>query len=145
MKQITLIRCEVMTIGNRFRSKGLTLSQALKKAWQIVKTSKISTKVKGVAYGIGQKALERLTRYNHNEIYVTLERDALNLYDNNAVAVNIGVHNKGAVQIGYLPSPLAKIIAPILDKGIEVKALYKEIRGKYSAYMNYGLEIELVF
>ncbi len=66
---------------------GLTLSEAFKKAWSIIKGRVITTKVKGVTYGIGQKALEHLTHYANDEITILLNREAANLYDSNAIEV----------------------------------------------------------
>ena len=142
MNTIHSIRKKVMTIGNRLHNKGLTLSQALKRAWLIVKTG-ITTKVKGVSFGSSQRALQRLTAYRPDDIMIDLKRDAANLYDSNAIEVHAGVKNKGSVKIGYLPSPLACIISPLLDMGYAIKAVYGEIRGKYEPYMNLGIEIKL--
>ena len=143
MNTINRMRQKVMIIGNRLHSKGLTLSQALKRAWIIIKAG-IKTKVKGVTrQPNAQRALQRLTAYSHNEIIIGLKRDTGNLYDSNAVEVYAGVKNKGIVKIGYLPSPLVYIIAPLLDMGQRIKAAYGEIRGKYKPYMNLGIEIKL--
>ena len=143
MKQITLIRKKVTTMANRLVKMGLTLSTAFKKAWELVKGKTIVTKVKGVTFGNGQRVLERLTHYQPKQITVQLERELYNLYDSNAIAVNIGIKNKGIVKIGYLPAPLAKIISPLVDNGMTLKAFYSEIMGKYEDYMNYGLEIKI--
>ena len=142
MNTIQSIRKKVMTIGNRLHNKGLTLSQALKRAWMIVKAGVI-TKVKGVSFGNSQRALQRLTAYHPDDIIIDLKRDAANLYDGDAVEVYAGVKNKGVVKVGYLPSPLASVIAPLLDMGNKIKAVYSEIRGKYEPYMNLGIEIKL--
>ena len=141
MKTIQTVRQNVMRIGNRLHSKGLTLSQALKRAWAIVKRG-IITKVKGVTMQPkAQRALQKLTAYAPENIIITLKRDAANLFDGNAVEVHAGVINKGTVKIGYLPAPLASVIAPLIDMGNAVKAAYVEIRGKYEPYMPLGLEI----
>lgn len=139
---IKTIRQNVMRIGNRLHKKGVTLSEALKRAWQIVKSG-ITTKVKGVSFGIGQRALQRLTTYNPDSVIVSIKRDKGNLYDCNAIEVHAGVQNKGTVKIGYLPAPLAAVLAPCLDMGVQIKSRLKEIRGKYEPYMCLGIEIEL--
>lgn len=110
MKQITVIRRKVVTIANRLKKMGMTLSAAFKKAWELVKGKTIITKVKGVTFGNGQRILERLTHYRPEDIIVELEREPYNLYDGNAVAVNVGVVGKGIVKAGYLPSQLAKVV-----------------------------------
>ena len=141
MKTIQTIRQNVMRIGNRLHSKGLTLSQALKRAWAIVKHG-IITKVKGVTLlPKAQRALQKLTAYAPQDIIINLKRDSANLFDSNAVEVHAGVINKGTVKIGYLPAPLASVIAPLLDMGNAVKTAYVEIRGKYEPYMPLGMEI----
>lgn len=139
---IRTTRQNVMRIGNRLHKKGVTLSEALKKAWQIVKSG-ITTKVKGVSYGIGQRALQRLTAYNHDSVIISIKRDKGNLYDSNAIEVYAGIRDKGTVKIGFLPAPLAALIAPLLDIGVQTKSSMKEIRGKYAPYMNLGIEITL--
>lgn len=139
---IRTTRQNVMRIGNRLHKKGVTLSEALKKAWQIVKSG-ITTKVKGVSYGIGQRALQRLTAYNHDSVIISIKMDKGNLYDSNAIEVYAGIRDKGTVKIGFLPAPLAALIAPLLDIGVQIKSSMKEIRGKYAPYMNLGIEIML--
>lgn len=143
MKQITLMRRKVATMANRLTKMGMTLSAAFTRAWALIKGETITTKIKGVTYGNAQKALEHLTRYQPERIVVELERDKYNLYDSNAIAVKAGIKGKGVVKVGYLPAPLAKVISALLDKDIQVKALYGEIRGKYERYMNYGMVINL--
>lgn len=143
MKQITIIRRKVATTANRLKKMGMSLSAAFKKAWELIKGKTITTKVKGVTFGNGQRALERLTHYQPEQIIIKLERELYNLYDGDAVAVYVGVISKGVVKVGYLPAPLAKIISTLVDKGIEIKALYGQIRGRYEDYMNYGLEIKI--
>ncbi len=142
MKSINELRRKVMIIGNRLHVKGLSLSEALKRAWEIIKSG-ITTKVKGVTFGNAQKAIEHLTRYSPEDIIIDLKRDSANLYDGNAIEVYAGVKNKGIVKIGFLPAPLAFIISRCLDMNLKVNALYSEIRGKYDSYMNYGIVINL--
>ena len=143
MKQITIIRKKVATMANQLKKLGLTLSEAFKKAWQLIKGQTITTKVKGVTAGRGQRILERLTHYCPEQIIVQLEREPHNLYDSNAVAVNVGIVAKGIVKVGYLPAPLAKVASGLLDKGIVIDAAYGQIKGKYERHMNYGIEIQL--
>ena len=64
MKSINELRRKVMIIGNRLHIKGLSLSEALKMAWEIIKSG-ITTKVKGVTFGNAQKAIEHLTGHNY--------------------------------------------------------------------------------
>lgn len=142
MTDINQTRRKVMLIGNRLHIKGMSLSDALKRAWTIIKHG-INTKVKGVTFGNVQKALEHLTRYNPNDVIIKVKRDISNLYDSNAIEVYAGVKSKGIVKIRFLPAPLAFALSRLIDTGYPVNALYGEIRGKYEDYMNYGIEIKL--
>ena len=121
----------------------MTRSAAFSKAWGIVKAATVETKVAGVTVGNRQKALEHLTRYEASEISVNLVREATNEYDSNAVKVITAVQGKGSYAIGYIPATLAKIIAPLLDSGKAVRATFKEVRGKYQNYHNYGLAVSV--
>ncbi len=144
MKAITIIRRKVATMANRLRKMGLTLSQAFKRAWELVKGNVIHTKVAGVTKGNRQIALHHIaTRYTPNDISVKLVRDKANLYDNNAVKVFVSVKGSMAYNLGYIPRNLAYVVSSIMDKGIELKAAFKEVRGRYADYMNYGAVISL--
>ena len=144
MKKITIIRRMVATMANRLKKMGLTLSAAFKKAWELVKGNIIETKVAGVTKGSRQRALHRIaTKYGAAAVRVRLERDTANLYDNHAVKVIISVNGSDSYDLGYIPRNLAYVVSAILDKGIELKAAFKEVRGRYAAYMNYGAQITL--
>ena len=144
MKKITITRRMVATMANRLKKMGLTLSAAFKKAWELVKGNTIETKVAGVTKGSRQRALHRIaTKYNPEAVSVKLERDTANLYDNHAVKVIISVNGSKAYDLGYIPRNLAYIVSAILDKNIKLAAAFKEIRGRYARYMNYGVVITL--
>ena len=135
---------KVMTIANRLVSQGYNRANAMVKAWVLVKMPKLETKVAGVTYGNRQKAIEHLARYAPEAITIRLEREQGNEYDRNAVAVWAAVEGKGSYHMGYLPRPLAAFIAPLLDAGKAVDALFREVRGGYEPYMNYGLRVEVI-
>ena len=137
MRNIHTIRRIVATMANRLKKMGLTLSAAFKKAWALIKGKAIESKIAGVTKGNRQKALHRL------QVNVWLERDKANLHDNNAVAVMISVNRSVAYKMGYIPSNLAYVISAIVDKGIRLKTTFKEVRGHYTKYMNYGAVITL--
>lgn len=144
MKKITVIRRMVTTMANRLKKMGLTLSAAFKKAWELVKGQTVETKVAGVTKGNRQKALHRIaTKYSPEAVKVTLERDKANLYDNNAVKVVISVNGSASYDLGYIPRNLAYVVSAVLDKGIELTAAFKEVRGRCQRYMNYGAVIRL--
>lgn len=144
MKNIHTIRRIVATMANRLKKMGLTLSAAFKKAWSLIKGKAIESKVAGVTKGNRQKALHRIfTHYKPKQVRVWLERDKANLHDNNAVAVMISVNNSMPYKIGYIPKNLAYVISAIADKGIKLKTTFKEVRGHYTRFMNYGAVITL--
>ena len=144
MKNITRIRRIVATMANRLKKMGLTLSAAFKRAWELVKGKAVDTKIAGVTKGNRQKALHRIaTIYRPEAVSVSLERDKANLYDNHAVQVNISVNGSENYNLGYIPRNLAYVVSSIIDKGIELTAVFKEVRGHYQKFMNYGAVITL--
>lgn len=144
MKNIQTIRRIVAIIANRLKKMGLTLSAAFKKAWELVKGKVINTRVAGVAKGNRQKALHRiLIAYRPEQISVSLERDTTNLYDNNAVNVNISVNSSARYNLGYIPRNLAYVVSELLDKGIRLAAAFSGVIGNYAANINYGAVITL--
>jgi len=144
MKNITIIRRKVVTMANRLKKMGLNLSAAFKKAWELIKGETVETKVAGVTKGNRQLALHRIvTKYGAAAVKVTLERDRANLYDNHAVKVIITVNGSKAYNLGYIPRNLAYVVSSLIDKGIELTAAFKEVRGRYERFMNYGAVITL--
>jgi len=134
-------KSKVCTIANRLARQGTGRPEAFRRAWELAKAGTIETKVAGVTYGNRQKALERLTQYNADEISVTLERDRANEFDGNAIAVIVTVRGKGSYTIGYLDKRLAAMFAPLMDAQKAVGAAFREIRGKYQSWHNYGLAV----
>ena len=134
---------KVMIIANRLVKQGYNRTNAMVKAWVLIKMQSVSTKVSGVTYGKRQQAIEHLTHYRPENIRISLYRDRTNAYDSNAVAVIATVRNKGAYTMGYLPKALAAFIAPLIDSGKMIASRFREIRGMYQPFINYGLEIEL--
>lgn len=144
MKEITRIRRMIATMANRLKKMGLTLSAVFKKAWELVKGHIIETKIAGVTKGSRQKALYHIAvKYRPEDVAVTLVRDTSNLYDNNAVKVDTSVKGSAVYTLGFIPRNLAYVVSALLDKGIELKATFKEVRGSYKPYMNYGAVITL--
>ena len=134
---------KVMTIANRLVKQGYNRSNAMIKAWALVKLETIETKVAGVTYGKRQKAIEHLSRYDSADISINLVRERENTADKNAVAVFATVKGKGSYCMGYLPKVLAAFIAPLMDAGKAITSVFKEVRGLYQPFMNYGLGIEV--
>ena len=133
----------VTAIANQLVSQGYSRTNAFVKAWVLVKLDKISTKAVGVTFGNRQRALEHLARYSPERVTLHLVRDKRNAHDKNAVAVVAVVSRKGAFCMGYLARSLSAFIAPLLDTGKTVKAIYKGVKVLYAPYMNYGLAIDI--
>lgn len=134
---------KAMLIASQISKLGFSRAEATKKAWELVKQPRIETKVSGVTFENRQKAINHLTRYSPEEIGISLERDRGNLYDRNAVAVIASVTGRGSYCMGYLPKPLASIVAPVIDKGEIVMSNLKQITGGFSANANRGLVIDI--
>ncbi len=134
---------KVMTIANKLVKQGQNRANAMVKAWALVKMQTIETKATDVTYGKRQKALEHLRRYKNTDITLHLKREKDNIHDNNAIAVIATVKNKGSYCIGYIPRILAGFLAPLIDSGRSVQSIFKEIRGGYAPYMNYGIAIQI--
>ena len=113
------------------------------RAWITVKLRRMEIKAVGVTHGNRQTLLERLTRYNSDDIIVTLRREKNNAHDCNAIQVVAAVRNKGAAVIGYINRELSAALAPLLDKGATITSSFKAITGGGVPYMNYGFNLEL--
>ena len=142
MKKTT--HSKVMTIANKLVAQGWGRATAMIRAWALVKLPTLETKVAGVTYGNRQKAIEHLAHYAPESITIRLEREQGNEHDRNAVAVWATVEGKGSYCVGYLPRALAAFIAPLMDAGKAVGALFREVRGGYQPYMNLGMVVEVV-
>ena len=134
---------KVMTIANRLVSQGYNRANAMIKTWVLLKMPLVETKVAGVTYGKRQKAIEHLSRYAAEDVSIQLVRERDNEFDSNAVAVYATVSGKGSYCMGYLPRALAAFVAPLMDAGKAVQSIYRETKGLYQPYMNYGLTIEI--
>ena len=144
MKHITVIRRKVATMANRLKKMGLSLSKAFRKAWELIKGNSIDTKVAGVTKGNRQLALHRIAAaYSPSDVSVKLIRDTANLFDNNAIKVVIAVKGSKSYELGFLPRNLAYVVSVLMDKGMELVATFKEVRGHYERYMNYGAVISI--
>ena len=113
------------------------------RAWITVKLRTITTKTAGVTYGRRQGLLDRLNRYSPDAITITLQRENGNAYDPNAVQIVATVRGKGSAVMGYIGRELAKVIAPLLDKGKAVKAAFAGITGGHEYGLNYGLTVAI--
>lgn len=132
MKQITKIRKAVCIMANRFRKNGYTLSEAFKAAWKSIRRS-ITLRAAGVTFENRQERLEFLKQFRADELTVTLEREAGNMHDGNAI--QIVVHILPIVRktvIGYIPRRFSRELGSLLDMGIHIKASLVQVIGGYS-------------
>lgn len=134
---------KVMIIANKLVAQGFNRANAMAKAWILVKMPLVETRVAGVTFGKRQLAIEHLIRYNPQDIAIQLIRERASTYDVNSVVVVASVAGKGSYTVGYLPKALAAFVAPLLDAGKRLQGTFKEVRGLYQPYMNYGLRIEV--
>ena len=138
MKHITAIRTSVCTIANNLHRTGLTLSDAFRKAWEQVKET--TFRVKGVMAAGRQKRLEYLDTFRKDDLQVGFIREKDNCFDKNAVAVLVMVKSiRKYTKVGYLPRVLAERLAPVMDKGIKIRAELGGILGGYGEKENYGM------
>ena len=147
MRDITKTRTIVTTFANQI-DRGMDCKDmpfAFKKAWELARAPSLTTKIAGVTYGNRQRALNRLGQYKPDEIKIELERDAGNAYDTKAIKIQVSVNGGAEYHIGYLPKRLAGMLAPLIDKGIEISASFKTVTGgdegreTYGALINIGL------
>ncbi|MBR5088281.1 MAG: HIRAN domain-containing protein [Ruminiclostridium sp.] len=137
------MKSKVMTIANALVKQGMSRSAAMIRAWITVKLRTLITKTAGVTYGRRQGLLDRLNRYSPDDITITLQRENGNAYDPNAVQIVAAVRGKGSAIMGYIGRELAKVIAPLLDKGKPVKAAFAGITGGHEYGLNYGMNVAI--
>lgn len=134
------VHSKVMRMANNLIKEGFSRSAAMIRAWILVKLEQVKIRVKGVTYGKRQRALEHLKRYKPEDISIQLVHQQSNPQDRNAVEVIATVKGKGSYCMGHLPRQLAMFIAPLLDCGQAVTALYSKVRVR-DISLPYGLEI----
>jgi ADP-ribosylglycohydrolase len=141
MKRNTEKHSRAMIMANSLVGQGIGRSEAVRKAWALIKLAVIGTRAAGVTHGKRQKALERLSRYPSERVSVTIKRDRANRHDKNAVAVVVSVEGKGSYTVGYLPGTLAALVAPLIDAGKAVQARYRAVTGGFDPFAWRGLAI----
>jgi hypothetical protein len=123
-------------------ARSMNRSQAFKAAWSMAKGQHVE-KVSGVQFGNRQTALRHLTQYSEDVIRFHLVREQENRYDLNAVAVIAEVIGRGQYKAGYLIASTASIVAPIMDRGVILKAGLKSIVGGFGEGLSYGLRVKV--
>jgi len=142
-KDIRNIRKAVCTMANELRKKGLTLSQAFRKAWKRIKEGMIM-RVAGTTFENRQQRLAFLTQFRPNCLQAVLERETDNQHDGSAIRVIIRIpeiHRRTV--IGYIPAAISGDISRLIDKGLDVRADMLGVIGGYSYKENYGLLLKV--
>lgn len=143
MKQITNIRKAVCAIANQLRKTGLSLSAAFRAAWKKVKLQMV-VRVSGVTFSNIQERLQFLSQFRPQDLTVSLEREADNSFDTNAIKVRVHIPSiRKQTEIGYIPAQIAKELSKAIDIGCEIKATLKGIIGGYGWKENYGCLINI--
>lgn len=132
-------KSNICKAANELTKRGYSKSEAFKRAWELAKN--VISKVAGVSFGKRPAALERLTHYKPEQISVKLERETFNSFDGNAIAVIAAVEGKGSYCVGYIPSEISKVLAPVMDKGAAVRAKLEKIVGGWFEGQSYGMRI----
>lgn len=137
------MKSKVMTIANHLVKEGMSRKAAMLRAWVTVKLRNIRTKAAGVLWGNRQRLLSRLARYSPDEIAIELHREPENLYDCNAIKVVAAVKGKGKAAMGYINRTLAAALAPLLDKGKELRCNFGAVTGGNEYFLHYGLNLAI--
>ena len=139
MKDIAIKRTMAATLANKFYKQKKDRKYAFKKAWEIANdTRPLGSRVAGVSFRNRQTALERLEKYEPGKVFVTLEREADNLNDGNAVKVLVNIESRDKYHLGYLPVKMAALLAPLLAKGFEPQATFEGVTGGYEGHATRG-------
>ena len=143
MKRITTIRKAVCVMANELKKAGYSLSQAFKTAWRRMKFS-MTIRVAGTTFENRQERLKFLHQFKQEDLAVTLEREKDNKFDSNAI--QIVVHIKPISRktvIGYVPKKFAREFAKVMDMGIQMKAVLKQMIGGYSYKESLGALVSI--
>lgn len=143
MKQITKVRKAVCAMANQLRKAGYSLKDAFKKAWKRVKLT-MTIRAAGTTFENRQERLQFLQQFKPEDLTVTLEREAENQHDNNAIKIIVHILPiRRRTVIGYVPANLAKELSKVLDMGIKVKASLMQIIGGYAYKESLGALINI--
>lgn len=143
MKQITNIRKTVCAMANELKKAGYSLSEAFKKAWRRVKLT-MTIRAAGTTFENRQERLNFLKNFKPEDLTVTLEREADNQHDKNAIKITVHILLiKRKTVIGYVPAGLARELAKAIDAGAQVKAKLLQIIGGYSYKESLGALINI--
>lgn len=143
MKQITNIRKAVCAMANQLKKAGYSLSEAFRKAWRRVKLT-MNVRAAGTTFENRQERLNFLKNFKPEDLTVTLDREADNQRDSNAIRITVHILPiKRKTVIGYVPAGLARELAKAIDAGAQVKAKLLQIIGGYSYKESLGALINI--
>ena len=143
VKQITKVRKSVCAMANQLRKAGYSLKEAFKKAWQRVKLT-MTIRAAGTTFENRQERLNFLKNFKPEDLTVTLDREADNQHDKNAIRITVHILPiKRKTVIGYVPAGLARELAKAIDAGAQVKAKLLQIIGGYSYKESLGALINI--
>lgn len=129
MKQITKVRKAVCVIANELKRAGYSLSQAFKEAWNRVRQT-MTVKAVGTTFENRQERLQFLKQFRLEDLTITLEREKDNKHDCNAIKIIVHIKSiSRRTVIGYIPKETARVLAKVIDMGIQVKAVLRKIIG----------------
>lgn len=143
MKRITAIRKAVCAMANELKKAGYSLPQAFKRAWRLVKLP-ITIRAAGTTFENRQERLKFLQQFKQEDLAVTLEREKDNKFDSNAIQIVVhikSIHRRTV--IGYIPKGMVRELSKVIDVGIQMKAVLKQIIGGYSYKESLGALISI--
>lgn len=134
-------KSRVMTIANRLVGKGYSRRVAMFKAWILAKAENLSTRIAGTSFGSRQNVLKAI---EGKPAQIKLVHEADNTADCNAVSVWVFAEGtRGYYRIGYLPKAVAYVVAPLLDRGEQLKLNSVAVTGGHKAGFSYGARLQL--
>lgn len=143
MKQITRMRKAVCAMANELKKAGYSLPAAFRKAWRRVKLT-MTIRAAGTTFENRQERLQFLKQFKAEDLAVTLERENSSKFDSNAIQIVVHIRPiSRRTIIGYVPRGLAKELARVIDKGIQVKATLMQIIGGYSYKESLGALVNI--
>lgn len=143
MKRITIMRKAVCVMANELKKAGYSLSQAFKTAWRRMKFS-ITIRTAGTTFENRQERLKFLQQFRQEDLAVALEREQDNKFDSNAIQIVVHIkpiHRRTV--IGYVPKKFAREFAKVMDMGIQMKAVLKQMIGGYSYKESLGALVSI--
>lgn len=98
----------------------------------------------GTTFENRQERLQFLQQFKPEDLTVTLDREADNQHDKNAIKITVHILPiKRKTVIGYVPAGLARELAKAIDAGAQVKAKLLQIIGGYSYKESLGALINI--